>query len=127
MPHHQVFTARIEANDNMKYLRTLEDWFARLNSEDDFPKLMELFKPMLHIILLIWKNSKHYNTPARLVVLMREICNALINQACVYVSGEQIFELIGQEEAGKAVEQLKTTLKVSVGVSGVVWCGLCLW
>jgi len=96
----------------MKYLRTLEDWFDRLNNEENFPNLLELFKPTLHIILLIWKNSKHYNTPARLVVLMREICNSLINQACKYVSGEQIFSLIEQEEAGKAVEQLRTTLSV---------------
>jgi dynein heavy chain len=107
-----VFTARLEANDNMKYLRTLEEWFDKLNNEDNFPALLELFKPMLHIILLIWKNSKHYNTPARLVVLMREICNSLINQACKYVSGEQIFSLIEAEEAHVAVEQLKTTLLV---------------
>lgn len=33
-------------------------------------------------------------------------------QACKYVSGEQIFALIEQEEAGKAVEQLRTTLQV---------------
>lgn len=73
---------------------------------------LQLFKPMLHIILLIWKNSKHYNTPARLVVLMREICNSLIIQACKYSSGEQIFSLIEQEDAAKAVDQLKTTLLV---------------
>mmetsp|Transcript_16968 Transcript_16968/g.60259 ORF Transcript_16968/g.60259 Transcript_16968/m.60259 type:complete len:4617 (-) Transcript_16968:30-13880(-) len=108
----EVYTARLESNDNMKYLRTLEYWFGRLNAEDDFPGLQELFKPMLHIILLIWKNSKHYNTPARLVVLMREICNSLINQACKYVSGEQIFALIEADEANVAVEQLKTTLQV---------------
>lgn len=72
----------------------------------------QLFKPMLHIILLIWKNSKHYNTPARLVVLMREMCNSLIIQACKYSSGEQIFTLIEQEDAAKAVDQLKTTLLV---------------
>eukprot|EP00903_Cladosiphon_okamuranus_P006208 g6103.t2 len=108
----KVFTARLEANDNMKYLRTLEDWFDKLNDDSDFPKLLELFKPMLHIILLIWKNSKHYNTPARLVVLMREICNSLIIQACKYSSGEQIFTLIEQEDAAKAVDQLKTTLLV---------------
>ena len=42
---------------------------------------------------------------------MREICNSLINQACKYVS-EQIFARIEAEEAGIAVEQLKTTLRV---------------
>ena len=108
----EVFTSRLEANDNTKYLRTLEVWFASLNGEDDFPKTMELFKPVLHIILLIWKNSKHYNTPNRLVVLMREICNSLIAQATKYVSGEQIFAMIENKEAGNAVTMLKTTLHV---------------
>lgn len=108
----EVFTARIEANDNMKYLRTLEDWFIRLNTDEDFPALIDLFKPMLHIILLIWKNSKHYNTPTRLVVLMREMSNSLITQARKYLSGELIFALIEQDEAGQAVDQLKTTLAV---------------
>jgi dynein heavy chain len=108
----EVFTARLEANDNTKYLRTLEYWFGKLNTEDDFPKTMELFKPVLHIILLIWKNSKHYNTPNRLVVLMREICNSLIAQATKYVSGEQIFNMIEAKEAGNAVTMLKTTLHV---------------
>jgi dynein heavy chain len=108
----EVFTARTEANDNTKYLRTLEYWFQSLNGEDDFPKTVELFKPMLHIILLIWKNSKHYNIPARLVVLMREICNSLIKQATKYVSGEQIFTMIESEEANLAVTMLKTTLSV---------------
>lgn len=108
----EVFTARMEANDNTKYLRTLETWFQQLNGEDDFPKTVELFKPMLHIILLIWKNSKHYNTSPRLVVLMREICNSLIHQAIKYVSGEQIFAMIESEEANQAVGMLKTTLAV---------------
>ena len=108
----EVFAARIEANDNTKYLRTLEEWFTRLNNEDDFPKLSELFKPVLHVILLIWKNSKHYNTSARLKVLLRQICNSLINQASKYVSGEEIFALIEADEAHVAIENLETTIQV---------------
>ena len=108
----EVFSARMEANDNSKYLRTLEDWFKDLNGEDDFPKTVEVFKPMMHIILLIWKNSKHYNTSARLVVLMREICNSLIAQATKYVSGELIFGMIEGDQASQAVVMLKTTLNV---------------
>jgi dynein heavy chain len=110
----EVFTARIEANDNVKYLSTLEPWFDQLvgNVQDDFGSLMYLFRPTMHLILMIWKNSKCYNTPGRLVVLIREICNALIKQSCDYVSGEEIFRLIDENEAGHAVEKLKTTLKV---------------
>ena len=43
---------------------------------------------------------------------MRELCNSLINQAFQYVSGKQIFDLIADEAAATAVEQLQTTLKV---------------
>ena len=62
---------------------------------------MTLFKPIVHIILLIWENSKFYNQPMRLVVLMRTICNAIINQANKFLSGEQIFSALENEEAPK--------------------------
>ncbi len=45
------------------------------------------FRPIMHTILLIWKESSYYNTPARLCVLIREICNALIWQATEYLPG----------------------------------------
>ena len=45
-------------------------------------------------------------------MLMREICNSLIAQATKYVSGEQIFNMIENEEANTAVGMLKTTLHV---------------
>ena len=108
-----VFQARLEANDNVRYLQTLKTWFDRLSdSTESFPKLMDLFKPILHTILLIWKHSEHYNSAPRLVVLMREICNALINQARLYISGQSILDMIENEETSHAVEQLRTTLKV---------------
>jgi dynein heavy chain len=42
----EVFSARLEANDNVKYLRTLETWFDKLNRGDSFPDLVQLFKPV---------------------------------------------------------------------------------
>mmetsp|Transcript_3408 Transcript_3408/g.3445 ORF Transcript_3408/g.3445 Transcript_3408/m.3445 type:complete len:106 (-) Transcript_3408:8-325(-) len=60
---------------------------------------------MLYTILLIWKKSKYYNTPAN-------ICNSLIEQACWYVSEEQILNLIENDEANLAVDKLNTRLLV---------------
>ena len=108
----EVYHARLEANDNIKHLHHLEEWVKKLNSTDDFPGLTSIYKPLLHILLLIWKNSTYYNTPSRLVVLIREICNSLIEQARRYLSGEQIFNLIDNDEASIAVDQIKTTLLV---------------
>jgi dynein heavy chain len=108
----EVFAARLEANDNVKYLRTLEPWFARLANDSDFENLSKLFKPIMHILLLIWKNSKYYNTPARLVVVIREICNAVIAQAFSYVNGKMIFDLLDEEEEKEALRKLQTTLRI---------------
>ena len=108
----EAFAARIEANDNTKYLRTLEEWFDTLAGSSDFSELTELFKPIMHIILLIWKNSKHYNSPTRLMVLMREMCNVLIQQATGYISGGAIFELIDGEAIEEAIKMLKVCVTV---------------
>lgn len=69
---------------------------------------------MMHITLLIWKNSKHYNSPNRLRVLIRKICNAIINQCCSFVSGKVILEKITDweniKDAADAVRQLELTI-----------------
>ena len=83
----------------------------RLTS-DEFSELIPVFKPTMHTLLLVWKNSKFYNTPARLVVIMRELCNTLIAQACIYVASEPLFENI--EEPEKKVESLKQCLKLCI-------------
>ena len=97
-----------QSNDNMLYLKAIESLIAQLSS--DFSEVSEVFKPLMHTILLIWRNSKFYNTPGRLVVLMREICNQLIRQAVEFVNGPEMFEV----EPEAAVEALKTCLKVCV-------------
>mmetsp|Transcript_26845 Transcript_26845/g.4867 ORF Transcript_26845/g.4867 Transcript_26845/m.4867 type:complete len:262 (+) Transcript_26845:882-1667(+) len=82
---------------------------------DDSQELIELekiFVPVMHTILLIWNHSEYYNTPARLVVLIREICNAIITQACNYLSGPDIFTFIENEEAAIAAEKLSLILDI---------------
>ena len=50
--------------------------------------LTDLFKPILHTLLLIWHHSPHYNSAPRLVTLIREACNDLIMQARRFIPGE---------------------------------------
>ena len=104
----EVAGACNEANDNVKYLAALEGPLKAMSSCAEFPNLSERFRPVVHMIMLVWKHSKHYNTPARLVVLMREICNDLIEQARKFVCSEELFEL----DASEAVDRLMLTLKV---------------
>jgi len=66
----------------------------------------------MHTILLIWNHSQNYNTPARLVVLIRQICNAIIKQCRSTIDGNKIFEAIKNEEAGDAHGKLSLALDV---------------
>ncbi len=76
----EVELARQEANDNVKFLRPLRKYLDKLNMLDEFTALVDLFKPIFHTLMLIWKHSKYYNNAARFVTLMQEMCNDLIMQ-----------------------------------------------
>ncbi|KAF0701432.1 Aste57867_8074 [Aphanomyces stellatus] len=99
----EVFHARAEANDNVLFLAPLLPWFEKMERETDFTALPDLFRPILHSILLVWKWSRFYNTPPRLVVLVRQICNELIRKAFAYMNGKQLFDLIDADETLKAM------------------------
>eukprot|EP00854_Cymbomonas_tetramitiformis_P002137 gene2137-2836_t len=105
----EVAHARVEAQSNVSYLNPLRRYFDRLNMSDEFKELEELFKPIFHMLMLLWSKSKYYNSAARLVVLVREICNDLIQQARTFIDGEEIFKSL---EPAEAVSKLQTTLKV---------------
>ncbi len=106
-----VQNARIEANDNNKFLKTLRDLFSTLK-EQQFIECHENFMPVMHTILLIWKHSKFYNSPPRLVVLIREICNEIIRKGQDFVPGPMIFQLIQSDETTEACEKLQLTIDV---------------
>lgn len=46
--------------------------------ECEFQELEKRIPALYHVICLIWANSIHYQQPARLVVLMQEISNFMI-------------------------------------------------
>lgn len=78
---------RGEANDNVKFLRPLKKYLEKLNGLDEFVALVELFKPIMHTLSLIWRYSANYNTSARFVTLMQQLCNDLIMQVGWYLKG----------------------------------------
>jgi len=77
----------------------------------EFTEVPDLFVPIMHMILMIWTYSPNYNTPARLVVLIREICNAIISQCRKYIDGQSIFGCIKSEEPKEAHDKLTAALE----------------
>ena len=103
----EVQIARIEADENYKFLQTLEKHFYKLTDTSlELTEVAECFVPIMHTILLIWTYSQHYNTPARLLVLIREICNAIIHQCSQVVDSDKIFGSIKNEDPGDAHSKL---------------------
>uniref|UniRef100_A0A4W6G4Y5 Dynein axonemal heavy chain 17 n=1 Tax=Lates calcarifer TaxID=8187 RepID=A0A4W6G4Y5_LATCA len=74
-----VLAALEEAKDICTYLRPLQRLFEDMESME-FPDVRGQIGPLMHTVCLVWANSRYYNTPARLIVLLQEICNLLIQQ-----------------------------------------------
>lgn len=68
-----------EARDICTYLRPLQRLFEDMENVE-FPDVRGQIGPLMHTVCLVWANSRYYNTPARLIVLLQETCNLLIQQ-----------------------------------------------
>lgn len=74
--------------------------------------VLETFDPIFELILLIWQHSKFYNKPSRIVVLIRQICNAVVAQTLRFISGQDVFKFLQQDEPKEALDRLSFALEV---------------
>ena len=76
---------------------------------EEFETISGMIKPFMHVLLMIWKHSKFYNTPPSLALLVRMLCNAIMQKANEFLgSTEELFGL----EPKEAVEKLMMVLDV---------------
>ena len=68
-----------EAEDISIYLMPLKGLFEDMESME-FPEVRRQIGPLMYTVCLVWANSRHYNTPQRLIFLLQETCNLLIQQ-----------------------------------------------
>ena len=93
-PYHASFHAlcgqlereAAEAKDNCLYLQSLKPHFDALASAE-YTECDALFKPIMHVLLLVWKHSRFYNTPPALALLVRTICNDVIEKSRDHLGG----------------------------------------
>ncbi|KFW03432.1 Dynein heavy chain 9, axonemal, partial [Fulmarus glacialis] len=95
-----VEAALTEAQDIYLHLTPLKRHLEDIERVE-FSEVKPLLVPLLHVVCLIWVTSKHYNVPGRIVVLLQEICNLLIQQALVYLSPEDLLKGEMEESLGK--------------------------
>ncbi|XP_074871093.1 dynein axonemal heavy chain 9 [Carettochelys insculpta] len=102
-----VVEALTEAQDVYLHLTPLQRHLESLENVE-FNEVKPLISPLLHVVCLIWATSKYYNTPARIIVLLQEINNLLIQQARHYLNPEDILKGEAEESLGRVREVLST-------------------
>jgi dynein heavy chain len=72
-------SAVIEARDITLYLKPLIKHFEGLENTD-FRDMQSLLRPLIHCVALVWANSRYYRTSAKIITLVREIANLIIQE-----------------------------------------------
>ncbi|XP_019712197.1 dynein heavy chain 11, axonemal [Hippocampus comes] len=106
----KVNDAALEAEDIDLYLRPLRRLISSLE-ETSFPQVDTLLPPLFHTLCLIWSRSRHYCAPRRMVVLLREFCNLILEKAFAYLIPEELFKMEleeGQERVQMTIYVLRT-------------------
>ncbi|KAL5110547.1 Dynein beta chain ciliary [Taenia crassiceps] len=84
----------------MKYLDNLET----LSFEECKPSI----QPLVHLLALIWVNCEYYREPNRMVLLIKEIANLLIQQCRLYLDPSEIVK----EEPDDGLKKLDDSLGI---------------
>ncbi|EPY39969.1 dynein heavy chain [Angomonas deanei] len=107
--------ATFEAADNYRYLKPLIPEFEQMSMSSggniEFTELASsgTFKRLFHFLYLLWTQSGFYNTPTRLVFLIREMGNDLIEMASDFISVQDFAEGFEKKDV---IERLGTVLTI---------------
>nr|CAD7405000.1 unnamed protein product [Timema poppensis] len=105
-----IVAALAEAKDIVLYLKPLMKHLALLE-DTDFSEVTPFLRPLLYTVCLIWAHSCYYCNSSKIIVLLRQICNLLINQAKKFLDPASIFQS-DVDEAKQRVQLSLSTLKI---------------
>ncbi|XP_045691837.1 dynein axonemal heavy chain 17 [Phyllostomus hastatus] len=80
-----------EAEDIVLYLTPLRVLLEEME-QADFTALPTFIAKALYTICYIWATSKHYNTPSRVIVILQEFCNMIIELTRTYLGPEEVLK-----------------------------------
>ncbi|XP_054832302.1 dynein axonemal heavy chain 9-like [Eublepharis macularius] len=95
-----VEAALVEARDINLHLKPLQRPLEEIENVE-FNEVKLLLTRILHVVCFIWATSKYYRTPARIIVLLQEICSLLIQQARNYLNPEDLLKGEPEESLGR--------------------------
>lgn len=86
-----VVSSLAEAREISLYLNPLMKNF-KMIEETDFAEAKLLMGPLIHTVGLAWSRSKYYQSSSKLIILLRQICNLLIQEARRFLDPSSIFQ-----------------------------------
>ncbi|XP_061675536.1 dynein axonemal heavy chain 11 isoform X2 [Syngnathoides biaculeatus] len=101
-----LFDALQEAEDIDLHLQPLRVQLSQMENEG-FPHFEASIPALFHLLFLIWTNCRPYQRPTRIVVLLQQLCNLLIEQASTYLSDE----VLVREEPEEDLHMVKRVIK----------------
>lgn len=104
-----VVSGVVEARDICLYLKPLIPHFERFESVELFDNETYV-KPLVHVLGLLWANSKYYCTNEKIIILLREIANMLIDASNRQLDPSSIF----QGEADEMYEKISKVLDILI-------------
>uniref|UniRef100_A0A2K5SD28 Dynein axonemal heavy chain 17 n=1 Tax=Cebus imitator TaxID=2715852 RepID=A0A2K5SD28_CEBIM len=99
-----------EASDIVLYLKPLRILLEEVE-QADFTVLPPFIAKVLDTICLIWATSEHYNTPVRIIVILQEFCNQIIEMTRTFLSPEEVLKGLQGE-----IEEVLGGISLSVNV-----------
>ncbi|XP_078394996.1 dynein axonemal heavy chain 11-like [Cetorhinus maximus] len=102
-----VVGALVEVQDIDLHLRPLLRHI-EIMQESELAEILVFIPALFHTICLIWSHSKYYCIPIRIIVLLQEFCNLLIEKATVSLSPEELLK----EEIEESLERVQISVKI---------------
>ena len=96
-----------EARDISMHLKPLNSLLDDIE-QTDMSEVERKLSALYHLIALIWRSCDYYRTPARVVVLLQEVCNFIIEITKTFLDPENILK----GELDESFEQVKIAQKV---------------
>lgn len=116
-------SALAEAKEISLHLSPLTRFFKAFE-ESDFSEAKPLMAVLVHAVGLAWSASKYYQSSSKVIVMLRQIGNLIIRDACKFLDPSLIF----QSDADEALQRVRACRgeggevpKCSEVYGGFVW------
>ncbi|OXU27164.1 hypothetical protein TSAR_014516 [Trichomalopsis sarcophagae] len=102
-----VVSSLAEAKEISLYLTPLGKCFKSVE-EVDFAEAKPVMATLIHSLGLVWANSRYYQSSSKLIIMLRQICNLLIQEARRFLDPTLIF----QSDVDEALQRVQISKDV---------------